>query len=52
MPNDGNRLLFDVARELGIGFYLGYAKLVWEAGRNRQQAPQGLFVVKSNRWFG
>jgi N-carbamoyl-D-amino-acid hydrolase len=35
MPNDGTRLLFDATRELGIGFYLGYAELVQEDGRSR-----------------
>src|SRR5437762_4392911 len=27
MPNAATRPLFDLARELGIGFYLGYAEL-------------------------
>ena len=35
MPGPETRPLFDVARELGIGFYLGYAELAWEAGQVR-----------------
>ncbi|MBD3898244.1 N-carbamoyl-D-amino-acid hydrolase [Halomonas sp. ML-15] len=35
MPGPETRPLFDTARELGIGFYLGYAELVWEAGQAR-----------------
>ncbi|RXH42830.1 N-carbamoyl-D-amino-acid hydrolase [Bradyrhizobium zhanjiangense] len=32
MPGAETRRLFDLARELGIGFYLGYAELTVEAG--------------------
>lgn len=32
MPNAATQPLFDLARELGIGFYLGYAELAQEAG--------------------
>src|ERR1700719_3841342 len=28
MPGPATRMLFDTAKELGIGFYLGYAELV------------------------
>src|SRR4030095_1063891 len=32
MPNPATQPLFDRARELGIGFYLGYAELQFEGG--------------------
>ncbi|MGM0982122.1 MAG: N-carbamoyl-D-amino-acid hydrolase [Pseudomonadota bacterium] len=35
MPGPETRPLFDTARELGIGFYVGYAELAWESGRTR-----------------
>jgi predicted amidohydrolase len=35
MPNDAVRPLFDTAKELAVGFYLGYAELVIEGGRAR-----------------
>jgi predicted amidohydrolase len=35
MPNPEVRPLFDAARRLGLGFYLGYAELAREAGRVR-----------------
>ncbi|WP_404297432.1 N-carbamoyl-D-amino-acid hydrolase [Halomonas sp.] len=35
MPGPETRPLFETARELGIGFYLGYAELAFEAGRAR-----------------
>ncbi len=35
MPNPATQPLFDEARRLGIGFYLGYAELVEENGRTR-----------------
>ena len=35
MPGPETRVLFDEARRLGIGFYLGYAELVQEEGRPR-----------------
>jgi len=35
MPNAETRPLFDLAKELGIGFYLGYAELTREEGRPR-----------------
>jgi N-carbamoyl-D-amino-acid hydrolase len=36
MPGPETRPLFEVARELGLGFCLGYAELVAEAGRERR----------------
>ncbi len=36
MPGPETRPLFDAARRLGVGFYLGYAELVGEAGRTRR----------------
>ncbi len=36
MPGPATRPLFDLARELGIGFYLGYAELADEQGRTRR----------------
>jgi predicted amidohydrolase len=35
MPNAETRPLFDLAKELGIGFYLGYAELTREEGEPR-----------------
>src|SRR4249920_1806370 len=35
MPNAATQPLFDCARELGIGFYLGYAELAVENGVTR-----------------
>jgi predicted amidohydrolase len=32
MPDSETRPLFDLARELGVGFYLGYAELIQEKG--------------------
>lgn len=36
MPSAATAPLFDEARKLGIGFYLGYAELVEERGRKRR----------------
>jgi predicted amidohydrolase len=36
MPGPETRVLFDEAKRLGIGFYLGYAELVEEEGRPRR----------------
>ena len=36
MPGPETQRLFDAARALGVGFYLGYAELVQEAGRARR----------------
>jgi N-carbamoyl-D-amino-acid hydrolase len=35
MPNAETRPLFDLAKELGVGFYLGYAELAREKGEPR-----------------
>jgi N-carbamoyl-D-amino-acid hydrolase len=35
MPNVETRPLFDLAKELGVGFYLGYAELTQEQGEPR-----------------
>src|SRR5882724_12230424 len=35
MPNAETRPLFDLAAELGVGFYLGYAELTQEKGEPR-----------------
>ena len=35
MPNEATRPLFEAARDLGIGFYLGYAELTVEEGQAR-----------------
>ncbi len=36
MPGSATRPLFEAARQLGIGFYLGYAELAREGGRKRR----------------
>ncbi len=36
MPGPETRVLFDEAKQLGIGFYLGYAELAVEGGRKRR----------------
>ena len=36
MPGPDTRVLFDTARDLGIGFYLGYAELVVEGGKTHR----------------
>ena len=36
MPNAATAPLFDLAKELGVGFYLGYAELAFEEGRKRR----------------
>jgi len=35
LPNEATQPLFDLAKELGIGFYLGYAELIQEKGQKR-----------------
>ena len=35
MPNAETRPLFELAKELGLGFYLGYAELTQEKGERR-----------------
>src|SRR5262249_18634719 len=36
MPGPETQILFDTAKQLGVGFYLGYAELTEEAGRARR----------------
>jgi N-carbamoyl-D-amino-acid hydrolase len=36
MPSPDTAPLFDEAKKLGMGFYLGFAELVVEAGRKRR----------------
>ncbi|MGH7006691.1 MAG: nitrilase-related carbon-nitrogen hydrolase, partial [Alphaproteobacteria bacterium] len=35
MPSPATRPLFEVAREMGMGFYLGYAEIAIEDGKKR-----------------
>lgn len=50
IPGPETRVLFDTAKELGIGLYLGYAELTEEAGRTRRYntsilvAPDGRII--------
>ena len=50
MPGPETRPLFEVARELGVGFYIGYAELTEEGGRIRRYntsilvAPDGRLI--------
>jgi len=50
IPGPETRPLFDVAKELGVGFYIGYAELAEEEGRIRRYnsamlvAPGGRFI--------
>ena len=52
MPSAQTRPLFDEAKKLGIGFYVGYAELTQEEGRTRRfntailVAPDGSIVGK------
>jgi predicted amidohydrolase len=52
MPSPETQPLFDEAKQLGIGFYVGYAELAEEAGRTRRfntailVAPDGSIVGK------
>src|SRR5919198_997535 len=52
MPNPAVQPLFDLARERGVGFYLGYAELTEEAGTQRRfnssilVGPDGRIVGK------
>jgi hypothetical protein len=36
MPGPDTQALFDVARKLKVGFYLGYAEITQEEGRTRR----------------
>ena len=51
MPGPETQRLFDAARTLGVGFYLGYAELVQEAGRLRR-FNTAITVDKSGRIVG
>jgi N-carbamoyl-D-amino-acid hydrolase len=51
MPGPETQRLFDAARRLGIGFYLGYAELVEEAGRTRR-FNTAITVDKGGRIIG
>jgi predicted amidohydrolase len=51
MPSKDTQPLFDAARELGIGFYLGYAELVAEGGRTRR-FNTSILVDKGGRIAG
>ena len=48
MPSSETAPLFDTARELGIGFHLGYAELTQEDGRTRR-FNTAILVDKSGR---
>jgi predicted amidohydrolase len=51
MPSKDTQPLFDAARELGIGFYLGYAELAAEGGRTRR-FNASILVDKTGRIVG
>ena len=51
MPNPATQPLFDEARRLGIGFYLGYAELVEENGRTRHFNTSILIDKAANHRF-
>jgi predicted amidohydrolase len=51
MPNAATRPLFDRARELGVGFYLGYAELAIEGG-SKHRYNTSILVDKSGRILG
>ena len=51
MPGPETRPLFGLARELGIGFYLGYAELTAEAGRPRRYNT-AILVERDGRIVG
>lgn len=51
MPSNETAPLFTTARELGIGFHLGYAELVQEGGRTRR-FNTAIFVDKSGAIAG
>ena len=51
MPSQETQPLFDAARELGIGFYLGYAELAVEDGRTRR-FNTSILVDKAGRIVG
>lgn len=51
MPNAEVQPLFDTARKLGIGFYLGYAEIAYEEGRKRR-FNTSIIVDKSGQIIG
>jgi len=51
MPNPATRPLFDLAKELGVGFYLGYAELTQEKGEPRHYNTS-ILVDPSGRIVG
>lgn len=51
MPSRATQPLFDLARELGIGFYLGYAELAEEGGQ-WMQYNTAILVDKTARIIG
>lgn len=51
MPSRATQPLFDLARELGIGFYLGYAELAEEGGQ-LMQYNTAILVDKTARIIG
>ncbi len=51
MPSPDTQPLFDAARELGIGFYMGYAELAAEGGRARR-FNSSILVDKGGRIAG
>ena len=51
MPNAETRPLFDLAKELGIGFYLGYAELTQERGETRHYNTS-ILVERDGRIVG
>ncbi len=51
MPNAETRPLFDLAKELGVGFYLGYAELTQEKGEPRHYNT-AILVERDGRIIG
>src|SRR5437899_3116026 len=51
MPNEAVQPLFDEARKLGVGFYLGYAELAVEDGKARHYNT-AILVDKSGNIVG
>ncbi|HEY0202043.1 MAG TPA: N-carbamoyl-D-amino-acid hydrolase, partial [Burkholderiaceae bacterium] len=51
MPNAATQPLFDLARELGVGFYLGYAELAHEQGQ-RMRYNTAILVDQQARIVG
>jgi predicted amidohydrolase len=51
MPNAATQPLFDLARELRIGFYLGYAELAFEGGATHRYNTS-ILVDKAGRIVG